>query len=811
MSKYDHIDFTAPQGVRENMRRGLELHQDDVTGDGLEPETVAWARRIAAGESVSPERARMGNRFFGRNERFADEPKDSPAWASWQLWGGAAGRGWFSSLVEQMDAADTADKSSAFTSPSPDTLTETDRARWQATYDAVFAETGDGTKAELAAWGAVRKAYVLRMAGKSVKGGAVVGGWGMLFTDERNLDLDDQYFDSDTELLLEYYENAPLWMEHGQDDRYGALPIGKRASVKVYPHGIWVEHELDPEHPRYDETLKAIERGDLSYSSDSIGHYARSGYEPETGRLGTWFLAGWSLTETPAEPALGAVTLREFAESVKSAGKAARDAHAASGNDSATEAQREARSMDEIVNGLAEFFGIDADGAAVKSSLEALVAKMNAPEEDVPEDEQKADMPDMAQLAMALGLGEGATPDDLRARLQQLLSMLEPQAAPDGMESAGVPVPVQAKSFNFAGMAAAFEAAVKSAPAIPSDLPKHTQNGEREPGVKRVNYNRGAKLPGLADLVLGLVGKKSESAMKAMGYSIGSNGGYFLRQEVANEIIELFRAQTVVTQLGATVVPMAGIESLTYRKQLTGASAGYRGEAQAITQSEPTFGVVNLQLKELVAATRINRRLLKNSAENLEAMIRNDLQLAINLRGDKAALVGTGGIANDSYSTGAEPRGVRYTTGVTSTALATNGAVPSIDDFVDAWGRIEDANVPVSGSWGIALSPRTKRTLENITDTTGQLLDVARWSQGYKYLPTTQISNTETVGSSTDCSAVYLGAWEYLIIGLGQDVEINVSEEVYRTSGEIYVEAIMMHDCAVAQPDAFEVLTGVRA
>lgn len=685
--------------------------------------------------------------------------------------------------------------------PSPDTLTETDRARWRDIYDAVIAETDDPVKAELAAWGAIRKAYILRMAGKSAKGGATVGGWGMMFSDENELDLDDQFFDENTRLLLDYYENAPLWMEHGQDGRYGSMPIGKRVSVKVYPHGIWVEHELDPEHPLYDETLKGVEDGTFSYSSDSIGHYVRDGYEEDTGRLGVWPVAGWSLTNNPAEPALGAVTLQEFAASVKSAGKAARDAQLAGGIDdgsAATKEQGKGRSMDEIVTGLAEFLGIDADVDAVKSSLNDLIGKMNGidPEEEMPE-EQKADMPDMAQLAAALGLPPEADAQMLAARLSELLAMLQPQ------EDMGT-----GKSFDYGKLSAAYSAAAKSAPALLSELPHYTG---MKTGARVANVNLGAKPHGLADLVLGMVGKKSESAMKAMGYSIGSNGGYFLRQEVANEIIELFRAQTVIAQLGATIVPMAGVESLTYRKQLTGASAGYRGEAQAITQSEPTFGVVNLQLKELVAATRINRRLLKNSAENLESMIRNDLQTAINLRGDKAALLGTGGISNDSYSTGAEPRGVRYTTGVTVTPLATNGAVPSIDDFVDAWGRIEDANVPTSGSWGVAMSPRTKRTLENVTDTTGQLLDVARWSQGYKYLTTTQIANNETVGSSTDCSAVYLGAWEYLIIGLGQDVEINVSEEVYRTTGEIYIEAIMMHDCGITQPDAFEVLTGVRA
>jgi hypothetical protein len=53
----------------------------------------------------------MGNRFYGRNARFATAPKDSPAWVSWLLWGGSSGQGWFAKLVKQMDAADK--KSSA--------------------------------------------------------------------------------------------------------------------------------------------------------------------------------------------------------------------------------------------------------------------------------------------------------------------------------------------------------------------------------------------------------------------------------------------------------------------------------------------------------------------------------------------------------------------------------------------------------------------------------------------------------------------------------------------------------------------------
>ncbi len=106
MARYDGINFTPPAGVRAALRRGLDLHDQGMSGDGLQPDTVAWARRLADGGAATPEKARKMARFFGRNGRFATAPKDSPAWVSWLLWGGSPGRSWSAKLVRQMDARD---------------------------------------------------------------------------------------------------------------------------------------------------------------------------------------------------------------------------------------------------------------------------------------------------------------------------------------------------------------------------------------------------------------------------------------------------------------------------------------------------------------------------------------------------------------------------------------------------------------------------------------------------------------------------------------------------------------------------------
>lgn len=95
--------LTPPQAVVNNYKRGLELHEQGKTGDGIERGTIKVARDIAAGEAVTEPWVAKANRWWGRNERFLDEDADSAAYASAMLWGGAAGRDWYRSVARQLE------------------------------------------------------------------------------------------------------------------------------------------------------------------------------------------------------------------------------------------------------------------------------------------------------------------------------------------------------------------------------------------------------------------------------------------------------------------------------------------------------------------------------------------------------------------------------------------------------------------------------------------------------------------------------------------------------------------------------------
>jgi ATP-dependent protease ClpP protease subunit len=111
-AKYDHIDFTPPESVRNEAAKGLEWRAEYNRG-GTEV-GVARARDLKNGKSISPSTAKRMKSFFARHE--VDKQADgfsagedgypSAGRIAWALWGGDAGQSWSNKLVKQIDAAD---------------------------------------------------------------------------------------------------------------------------------------------------------------------------------------------------------------------------------------------------------------------------------------------------------------------------------------------------------------------------------------------------------------------------------------------------------------------------------------------------------------------------------------------------------------------------------------------------------------------------------------------------------------------------------------------------------------------------------
>ena len=112
--RYAHIDFAPTKGVLTELGRGLQWHEEGHSGDGLRPATVAWARRMAGGAEISPEKARLMRAWLARHavdkEGEGYNPGEpgypSPGRVSWALWGGDPAVPWSGKLVGQLEADD---------------------------------------------------------------------------------------------------------------------------------------------------------------------------------------------------------------------------------------------------------------------------------------------------------------------------------------------------------------------------------------------------------------------------------------------------------------------------------------------------------------------------------------------------------------------------------------------------------------------------------------------------------------------------------------------------------------------------------
>jgi len=93
--------LTPPMAMVNALKRGLKYHEMGLSGDGLQSDTVAWAKRLVAGDDATPEKVSKGAKWWGRNERFLQEDDKTPAGVSALLWGGAAGRDWFRAMAEE--------------------------------------------------------------------------------------------------------------------------------------------------------------------------------------------------------------------------------------------------------------------------------------------------------------------------------------------------------------------------------------------------------------------------------------------------------------------------------------------------------------------------------------------------------------------------------------------------------------------------------------------------------------------------------------------------------------------------------------
>lgn len=318
----------------------------------------------------------------------------------------------------------------------------------------------------------------------------------------------------------------------------------------------------------------------------------------------------------------------------------------------------------------------------------------------------------------------------------------------------------------------------------------------------------------------------AESSISVSYGGAAAGGALTAPQYLPEEFVLSLQPGAIFRQIpGVDTIPVNFQTVLIPRETAKGAFSMV-AEAGTLSASDPTFASQSITIRKGYAYRQYSNELLADANPALDRYLTQTVARDVALGWDLQYLEGSG---SGSNITGL----LNYsgTTSPTSKAnLGPNGGVPTADTFKQLIYGVRAANAEPN-AW--VMNPRTLETVAELKDANGRYIysDNA-FSQpimlpgqsnftypGYAvgsllgrpvYL-STQISTSQTVGTSTDCSWIGLGNFNFARILERQGVEIMVSEHIAFTTDQTAIRATSRAALALTQPAAFSVLTGVRA
>lgn len=248
------------------------------------------------------------------------------------------------------------------------------------------------------------------------------------------------------------------------------------------------------------------------------------------------------------------------------------------------------------------------------------------------------------------------------------------------------------------------------------------------------------------------------------------------------------RPRLLVESMGATV-----LRNLTGNIELPrlsdSGSVSWVGEHEAVTRSDPKFAKQAMGPKTVGGEYEISRRMILQSAESIEDLLRRDLGQLLQQALDKAAIAGAGGD---------EPVGILNTPGVLAVPL--EGSLADTTNEMIAALELDD----LTGTTAFLTNPGVMRLARRQKDADGHTFSLAELFHGQRVEQTTQVPNN--LGDDEDLNALIYGIWSELVIGYwsGVDILVNPYHSDVASKGGVLIHAFLDADVAVRTPDAFK-------
>jgi HK97 family phage major capsid protein len=315
------------------------------------------------------------------------------------------------------------------------------------------------------------------------------------------------------------------------------------------------------------------------------------------------------------------------------------------------------------------------------------------------------------------------------------------------------------------------------------------QEGEQEARANGIAAE-GIALPGF------LLGKPEKRT--ALGVTTAATAGDLVQATIGEFVPYLYPA-TVLSQLGATF--MQGLrDGFDLINQDGGSTATWEGEVDANAETNPTVAKTQVRPKRLGAYTIFSKQLMAQGVIDVEAMVRNDLGIAVGQALEVAAINGSGSAPI--------PRGILNTSGIGDVAGGTNGAVPTWANLVELESDVNGANGPM-GNRAYLTTPGMYGKLKTVTKDSGsgQFINTNGEINGYPAYFTTNVPSNLTKGTSSGvCHAIIFGNFEELYLMNWGGIDLVVNPYSLDTNSQVRVTINTWWDVALRRKALFSAM-----
>ncbi|MGV0820813.1 phage major capsid protein [Martelella sp. AMO21009] len=284
-----------------------------------------------------------------------------------------------------------------------------------------------------------------------------------------------------------------------------------------------------------------------------------------------------------------------------------------------------------------------------------------------------------------------------------------------------------------------------------------------------------------SDVLMGTIETRDQSVGTAAA------GGYTVATQLGR-VADRFRPSLKVESMGATV--LRGLTGFLDLPNMIGSgSTSWVAEGGNATRSSVTFGKVSMAPNTITGEYGLTRRLMLQSNEAMETILRRDLGLMLAQGLDLAAIAGTG--------TDNQPLGLLETADIPTVETE----VAFSDTTANLIAELEQDDV--TGTAAFLTNPTVIKACRKLKDGDGHTFSQAELFHNGRVEVSTQVP--DDIGETEDKSALIYGQWGELYIGYWSavDILINPYHPDVASNGGALLHAFLDADVVVRHPEAF--------